>query len=41
MLPTKVFKYRSCINIDRIIDIIENHRLFLSKRENLNDPFEG
>lgn len=43
-LPHLIFKYRSLsssIELTRTIDILQNHRLFMSPAKFLNDPFEG
>lgn len=43
-LPHLIFKYRSLyssIELTRTIDILQNHRLFMSPSKYLNDPFEG
>ena len=42
--PHLIFKYRSLdssIELTRTIDILQNHRLFMSPPKYLNDPFEG
>jgi len=36
-----LYKYRSLVNFERILDIILNQRLYCSKYDELNDPFEG
>ena len=36
-----LYKYRSLTNLERVLDIILNQRLYCSKYEELNDPFEG
>lgn len=43
-IPHLIFKYRSvdnALSLIRSIDIIKNHRLFMSPSKLLNDPFEG
>ena len=43
-LPPLIFKYRNVcdsLSLVRTIDIIMNHRLFMSPSNILNDPFEG
>ena len=43
-IPHLIFKYRSVdfsIDLTRTIDILQNHRLFMSPAKFLNDPFEG
>lgn len=42
--PQKLYKYKSISTIDdleRILDIIENNRIYMPNREQLNDPLEG
>ncbi|RQW82271.1 MAG: DUF2971 domain-containing protein [Geobacter sp.] len=36
-----LYKYRSLTNIEYVLDIIVNQRLYCSPYEQLNDPFEG
>lgn len=36
-----LYKYKSSKNMEHIIDIIENNRFYMAKREELNDPLEG
>ena len=36
-----LYKYRSLVNFERILDIILNQRLYCSTYPELNDPFEG
>ncbi len=43
-IPPIIFKYRNLETSDakeHTLDIITNQRLYMSKAENLNDPFEG
>lgn len=35
------YKYRSLRNLNRILDILINERLYAAKFQNLNDPMEG
>lgn len=35
------YKYRSLQNLNRILDILINERLYAAKFQNLNDPMEG
>lgn len=37
----RLFKFRSLSNIEFVLDIIYNQRLYCSSYEKLNDPFEG
>lgn len=37
----KLYKYRSLANFEHVLDIILNRRLYCSKYDDLNDPFEG
>lgn len=34
---TTLYKY---VSLSRVVDILDNHRLFLSAGTNFNDPFE-
>ncbi len=37
----KLYKFRSLSNIEFVLDIIYNQRLYCAHYDNLNDPFEG
>lgn len=37
----KLYKYKSLANLESVLDIILNERLFCSSYDELNDPFEG
>jgi hypothetical protein len=37
----RLFKFRSLSNIEFVLDIIYNQRLYCATYDNLNDPFEG
>ncbi len=37
----RLFKFRSLSNIEFVLDIIYNQRLYCAKYDKLNDPFEG
>lgn len=39
--PEKIFKYRAFNNLKYVNEIFEKKRLYLAKRKELNDPFEG
>ena len=39
--PRVIYKYRSFNNIDYVMDILKNHRLYFPTRDKLNDPLEG
>ena len=44
MLPRLIFKYKpitSLVDLQRVIDIIKNNKLFIPNRTELNDPLEG
>ena len=36
-----IYKYRSYNNIEYVLDIFENHRLYFPRKDELNDPLEG
>lgn len=37
----RLFKYKSLENLDHVLDILENERIYCAKYCQLNDPFEG
>lgn len=39
--PKHIYKYRSFNNIEFVLDIIKNHRLYFPTKDELNDPLEG
>lgn len=39
--PKRVYKYRGFNNIEYVMDILKNHRLYFPTRDELNDPLEG
>ena len=39
--PRVIYKYRSFNNINYVMDILKNHRLYFPTRDKLNDPLEG
>ena len=40
-LPEKIYKYRAFDNLEYVKEIFEKNQLYLAKRTDLNDPFEG
>lgn len=36
-----LYKYKSVDNLEYLLDIIQNQRLYLADIEELNDPLEG
>lgn len=40
-LPEKIYKYRTFVKKKYVEDILKKKRLYLARRKDLNDPFEG